>query len=126
MNVNDCWGGWQEWTARKIGKVDDDKGMIDMEVVDDRTARIGFCDMGPPYKSGPRKGRPRLLTKTRRDVYIRSDDVDASTSEHEKETGKCSRCLGIGETVKSCCSVKGTAMRECAKCGGSGKASVKP
>ena len=120
MNVNDCWGGWQEWTARKIGKVDDDKGMIDMEVVDDRTARIGFCDMGPPYKSGPRKGLPRFLTKTRRDVYIRSDEVDVSKSDHEKETGECSGCLGRGDVAHSWSAANGSKRRTCSRCGGSG------
>ena len=126
MNINDCWGGWQELSARNRGGIDDDKGMLDMEIVGDNIIRIGFCDMGPPYKSGPRKGRARFLTKTKRDVYIQGSDIEAEKSTYEKDTGECSQCLGIGETVKSCCSVKGTTMRECAKCGGSGHASVKP
>lgn len=69
---------------------------------------------GPPFKSGPRKGRTNWAKRDRsfdRTVVISNEDFDAFKRNWELETGLCCECGGDGDW----CGVK------CPRCCGSGR-----
>ena len=77
----------------------------------------------PPFKSGPRKGRPNRDKGTGyRTFNVTVETQRQWVSDWERETGKCAQCRGEGKTVAKCGVNIPTEYLECGKCKGSGKA----
>lgn len=79
----------------------------------------------PPFKSGPRKGRPNWKAadpSTKRTVYITPAQQDAWLAAWEEKTGLCRHCTGAGEICWSSSVTEGSKYRPCRECGGAGKA----
>ena len=75
------------------------------------------------YSRGPRKGRPKWPpTCEMKRVIVTRAQVEGAKSAYEQETGKCHRCGGSGQTVKSVGINQATTYRTCAMCNGSGLA----
>ena len=76
-----------------------------------------------PVTRGPRKGKPNwdkpIGKKTTAILPIA--DHEAWVRAWERRTGKCSSCVGTGQTIARC-SAAGTEWRDCRICGGTGRA----
>lgn len=79
--------------------------------------------VAPIKTKGKNKGRrdwDKMDKATKRVIVITPEEHETWLQEWERKTGKCNRCVGEGQTVKSF-GVGGTTYRECATCKGSGK-----
>ena len=79
--------------------------------------------VAPPFKSGPRKGKPNWSKKdpaTDKEVCDSAADHRAWGAAWERRTGLCSRCGGEGRTLASS-GRDGKTYRDCRECGGNGK-----
>lgn len=73
---------------------------------------IGNRKNGRP-KWGPRKSLDRVI--------VTNYEIEFEEKSYERDTGKCSKCLGEGKTVASISVNQPTTYRPCSKCGGTGK-----
>jgi hypothetical protein len=104
----------------KLGQVDD------WEVF-----RLSHTDAGmlvegavaPRYTRGPREGErnwKRRDSSTDASTYIPYSDIEAFKAQWERDTGKCSRCMGKGNVVARWTRAHGTEYKPCACCNGTG------
>ena len=68
---------------------------------------------------GPRKGRPKYDGEPRT-VYVSEAEMVAECARWEAETGKCGRCMGVGQEWAGWSSDTGTRTETCRRCSGSG------
>jgi hypothetical protein len=76
----------------------------------------------PLITRGPNQGKPNW--KKRTDVQrfiVRVEEIKTIDAAYERETSKCSRCMGEGDVVWSWSKAEGSKRRPCSKCGGTGK-----
>jgi len=77
-----------------------------------------------PVTRGPRKGKPNwdkpIGKKTT--AILPVAEHDAWVRAWEQRTGKCSKCVGTGQTIARVSVQDGTEYRTCRTCGGTGRA----
>jgi hypothetical protein len=69
------------------------------------------------FVRGKLKGHPKWPDKIEH-VYVRNRDIEETERLWELETGKCSKCYGLGEVVRGLPRV----ASPCRSCGGTGRA----
>lgn len=74
----------------------------------------------PPFKSGPRKGKPNYRNATGNRVFnVTVEQARQWESDYERETGRCRVCRGSGEELKKLNCITGEkVMRVCRRCNG--------
>lgn len=76
------------------------------------------CICDAVYVRGPRKGRPKF-DGTPMQAVVTEAELRAERRRYERETGKCSDCLGSAAQIVST-GLSGRTYRPCPECGGSG------
>lgn len=73
------------------------------------------------YKSGPRKGKIKYDTKTKRPVLLTTSDLKEVRDAYEAETKNCASCKGTGQSWCGWSEAEGNRYKPCKDCDGSGK-----
>lgn len=82
----------------------------------------------PNKKRGPMKGCPSWRNRARsteRTVYITPAERDVFLRDFEAKTGICYACSGSGEPLASWHYQRGCTLRECRRCGGTGRVTTR-
>ena len=81
--------------------------------------------VAPPITRGPNKGEPnwrKMDRSTVRDVTVSNAAVREFEERYERETGKCSTCVGDGRRIIGSSATNGTRYGDCRRCNGTGRA----
>lgn len=97
--------GWQWFKAEAIGDCD----------------LITGCVPAGVYRSGKRKGMPKFDGKNATRVVVTKAEEAQAAADYERESGRCYRCGGRGETIESI-GLRGKTYRQCGRCQGTGAA----
>ena len=121
--------GWYEVAARKKGGIAElaDRVCSSLEVMmaDERRGilsditKVGFSTLGPPLRSGPRKGQRRYMRGLNSFVFVSRAEVEAVRVEYERASGLCAHCTN-GQARAGWSQAQGTIWRECRRCAGTG------
>lgn len=79
--------------------------------------------VAPVITRGPRKGRRNWKKRdsaTERKIVLTRDEVTQYQAAWSARTGKCHRCVGLGEVFASWSKVSGTKYKPCTACQGTG------
>lgn len=80
--------------------------------------------VAPKFVKGDHKGEinwKRLDRSTEKKVFIPTEEHEKWLEQWEKQTGKCSDCLGVGTRVCGWSKADGQRYSKCNKCSGTGK-----
>ena len=104
----------------KLGLADEWRTCV-YETLNDQAFKITFCMQAGVCKSGPRKGKPKYDSKTKRVFICSIPEHRAWESAWCEKHDKCRRCFGEGELFVGWSAADGTRKKPCPVCNGTGR-----